>query len=286
MSIISSLQIIVSGVTTGLIYALNAASFSLIYGQANILFFALGAIYMLGAVSSYLFVVLAGMPYFLALVVVVLGLGLFGIVLERFLFRQLRGSVLTFVFATIALDMLLTGVALETFGRTSVSVPTPLSGSISLCGAFLPLHKLLVVVVSLAIILALHFFFQRTRAGRAIRAVSQDMDAAKLVGIDVNRINALVFFLALATAGVAGALVAPLYYVDVFMGPPVLTTVLIVVVLGGLGSFQGAIVGGLFIGLLEAFGYSFLGGVTSLLSFIVVIVVLIFRPQGLYGKYE
>lgn len=276
----------VSGLTTGLIYALTASGFSLIYGQANILFFTLGEIYMLGAISGYFFIVITKAPYFLALGSVVLGLGFFGIIVERFLFRPLKGNVLTFVFASIALGMLIAGVSLEIFGQTTRSISTPFPGSMSVLGVIIPRDKLAIVIISLVIIFALHFFFKRTKAGRAIRAVSQDIDAARLVGIDVNRTNALIFFFALATAGSAGMLVAPLYYVDVFMGAPILTTTLIVVVLGGLGSFPGAIAGGLFIGLLESFGYAFFGGITSLLSFIVVIIVLIFRPQGLYGRYE
>jgi len=276
----------VSGLTTGLIYALTASGFSLIYGQANILFFTLGEIYMLGAISVYFFIVITKAPYFLALGSVVLGLGFFGIIIERFLFRPLKGNVLTFVFLSIALGMLIAGVSLEIFGQTTRSISTPFPGSISVLGVIIARDKLAIVIISLVIILALHFFFKRTKAGRAIRAVSQDIDAAKLVGIDVNRTNALTFFFALATAGSAGMLVAPLYYVDVFMGAPILTTTLIVVVLGGLGSFPGAIAGGLFIGLLESFGYASFGGITSLLSFIVVIIVLMFRPQGLYGSYE
>ena len=143
-----------------------------------------------------------------------------------------------------------------------------------------------IVIISLAILLALHFFFQRSNTGRAIRAVSQDADVAKLVGINVNTMNALVFFLACAVAGAAGMLIAPLYYVDVFMGAPVLVKTLIIVVLGGLGSFPGAIIGGLLIGFLEAFGYAFFGGITSLISFMAVIVVLILRPQGLFGRHH
>jgi branched-chain amino acid transport system permease protein len=257
----SFLQVLLSGVTCGLIYALNA-------------------------ISAYLLIVIAKLPYLLAFVIIVLALGLLGVVIEMFLFRRLKANLLTLVFASIALGWLISGIALESFGQTSVAVPGFVSGSVSIFGAFLSLDKLVIVFISLAIVLALHFFFKLTKAGRAIRAVSQDSDAAQLAGIRVNRTNSLTFFLALAVAGAAGVLIAPLYYVDVFIGTPVLTTTLIVVVLGGLGSFPGAIAGGLFIGLLSSFGYAYLGGITTLLSFCVVIVVLIFRPYGMFGKHE
>ena len=144
--------------------------------------------------------------------------------------------------------------------------------------------KVVIIAASLIILTGLHLFFKRTRTGRAIRAVSQELDAARLMGVEVNFIKALTFFMALAVAGGAGALVTPLYYADVFMGPPVLMTTLIVVVLGGLGSFPGAIIGGILIGLIESFGYTFIGGVTTVVMFLAVIILLIFKPQGLLGR--
>lgn len=154
---------------------------------------------------------------------------------------------------------------------------------IRLYGVVLTWDKIVVVVVAFCILAWLHLFFNRTRVGRSIRAVSQDAEAARLVGIDVNRNKSLVFFLAFATTGLGGALVAPLYYADVFMGAPALMTTLIVVVLGGLGSFPGAVAAGVFVGLFESFGYTFIGGITTLALFLVVIVLLVFRPEGLLG---
>jgi len=276
-------QVILNGLVSGLIYALTAAGFSLIYGHANILFFAIGDAYMLGAVTFYTLIAKAGLPYYAALILVVLGLGLFGVLLERVLFRHLHGNDLTFAFASLALGMLIVGVALEVFGEQGKGLPSPFPGKIKLLGVMLTWDKLAIVGEALAILIGLHLFFSRAKIGRAIRAVSQDGEGAKLMGIDVNRTKALTFFLALAVAGGAGALVTPLYYADVFMGFPVLMTTLIVVVLGGLGSFSGAIVGGIFIGLLESFGYTFLGGITTVILFLAVIGLLIFRPHGLLG---
>ncbi len=283
MSLIIISQVILNGLISGVIYALTAAGFSLIYGNANIMFFAIGEAYMLGAIVFYFLVVQVGITYFLALLIVAVSLGLLGVVLERLLFRPLRGNDLTFAFASLALGMLIAGIALEVFGEQGKGVPSPFPGMIKFYGVVLTWDKVVVVAVAFCILVWLHLFFARTKPGRSIRAVSQDPEASLLVGIDVSRNKSLTFFLAFTAAGLAGALVTPLYYADVFMGAPVLMTTLIVVVLGGLGSFPGAVAAGVFVGLFESFGYTFIGGVTTLVLFFAVIVLLIFRPEGLFG---
>jgi branched-chain amino acid transport system permease protein len=276
-------QVLVNGLVSGFVYALTAAGFSLLYGNANILFLAIGEIYMLGAITFYALVVKAGLPYFGAMLIVVAAMGALGVMLERFLFRPLKGSELTFAFATLALGMLIAGIALVLFGEQGKGLPAVFPGRLKALGIVVPYDKIVIVGIALSILLGFHFYFKYTKTGRAIRAVSQDVEAAKLMGVDISRIKGLTFFLALAVAGAGGALVTPLYYADVFMGDPVLMTTLIVVVLGGLGSFPGAIYGGLLIGLLESFGYTFIGGITTIILFCVVIGLLIFRPQGLLG---
>lgn len=277
-------QVVVNGLISGLIYALTAAGFSLLYGNAGILFFAIGDAYMLGAILFHSLIVKMGLPYLAAMPIVLALLGLFGVALEMFIFRRMRGNDLTFAFASLAVGLLIAGLALELFGEQGKGLPSPFPGRFKLMGIMLTWDKVVIVSTSLIILLGLHFFFLKSKLGRSIRAVSQDLEAAQLMGIDVNLVKAVTFFLALAVAGGAGALVTPLYYADVFMGPPVLMTTLIVVVLGGLGSYPGAIIGGVLIGLIESFGYTFLGGVTTVLMFLVVIGVLILRPQGLLGR--
>jgi len=276
-------QVIVNGLVAGFVYALTAAGFSLLYGNANILFLAIGEIYMLGAITFYVLVANLGLPYFVAMVLVVPAMGFLGVLLERFLFRPLKGSELTFAFATLALGMLIAGIALAAFGEQGKGLPAIFPGRLKTMGIVVPYDKIVIVTVALAILLGFHLYFNRTKTGRAIRAVSQDTEAALLMGVDVSRIKGLTFFLALGVAGAGGALVTPLYYADVFMGGPVLMTTMIVVVLGGLGSFPGAIFGGLLIGLVESFGYTFIGGITIIILFSIVIGLLIFRPQGLLG---
>jgi len=274
---------LVNGVVMGLIYALVAVGFSLIFGVAKVTFFAHGEVYMLGAVGGFYFLQRLGMPYGVGIILGMLGTGIVGLLIERLL-RRLRGQDLAIVVVTIALGMFIANAAMHIVGHTPLAVPGQVPGMISLFGATLALERVVIVLASVAIVLALHFYIQRTKAGHAIRAVAQDREGALLQGIDINRTTATTFFIACGAAGAAGVLLAPLYYVDVFLGSPALIRTLIVVILGGLGSFPGAIVGGLFLGLIESFGYTYIGGLTHLISFAAVIFLLIVRPQGLLGR--
>ena len=277
------LQCLLNGLVSGCLFALMAAGFNLLFGAARILFFAHGEVYMLGAIGAYVLSREWGIPYPLVLILVPLAAGFFGVILERSIFRRLRGHDFPMFISSLALAMVIANSALLTFGEKPKAIISPFTGKISLFGAILTMDRMILIVVSVAVITALYLFLQRTRSGRAIRAVSQDIEAAALVGISMNHTTMQTFFIALATCAAAGALIAPVFIVDAFMGPPVLTVTLIVVVLGGLGSFPGAIMGGLILGEVQSFGYTFIGGVTSLFSFIAVIIMIIFRPRGLYG---
>lgn len=283
MDISSFVGALINGVVAGSIYALVAVGFSLIFGVAKVMFFTHGEIYMLGAVAGFFFLQKLGVPYPLAIIVVMIGMGLVGLLVERFL-RPLRGQDLAILLVTIALGMFVANSAIHIFGYLPLAVPTQVSGTLNVFGTTLSLERVVIVLAAAAIVLALHFFIQRAKAGQAIRAVAQDREAAQLQGIDINRSAAIVFFVACGTAGAAGVLIAPLYYVDVFLGTSALMRTFIVVIIGGLGSFPGAIAGGLFLGFIESFGYALVGGLSHLISFAVVIVLLIVRPQGLLGR--
>jgi branched-chain amino acid transport system permease protein len=276
-------QAVLNGLVTGLQYAMLAAGVSLIFGTARILFFSHGAIYMLGAMLACSFAVHFGMPYFSSLILIPLGIGLLGVFLERYLFRPIRSWDLATCIISLALAMLITGVAKVTFGEAPVGFQTPFPGVLNLGGVIVTVDRLAIMAFSVAFLSALYLFLQRTKAGRAIRAVADDQEAAALIGVNINRSNMLLFFIVLALGAEAGVLVAPVYSASVTMGDPILMMTLVVVILGGLGSFLGAIVSALFLGLLYSFGYTFLGGITTLVSFVIVIAFLIFRPQGLWG---
>lgn len=275
--------LVVSAVTLGLIYALVASGFSLIFGVGRVFFLAHSQVYMLGAVGGLHLIQTIGLPYFLTLPIIMLLSGVFGLVVERFL-RPLHGEELPTLITSMALGILIAHSALLIFGRESKGIIFPFQGAINLFGASLTMEKLTVSCTSLAILAGLHFFCQWTKVGQAIRAVSQDKEAAMLQGVDPNHSQALTFIIAFVAAGAAGILVAPLYFVDVFLGEASLGTMLFVVILGGLGSFPGAIVGGLLLGFINSFGSYFIGHLAELLGFVAVIVILSVMPQGLMGR--
>jgi branched-chain amino acid transport system permease protein len=276
-------ELLVNGIVIGLIYALVAVGFSLIFGVAKVMFLAHGEIYMLGSVGSFFFLQKLGVPYILAIFLIMLGMGILGVLAERFL-RPVKGQDMAVLLVTVALSMFIANAAIHLFGHLPLPMTTQIKGSINFLGIVVALERIVVAFASAVIVLILHLFIKWTKTGQGIRAVAQDREAAQLQGIDINRSTATVFFIACGIAGVAGILIAPVYYVDVFIGTPALMRTFIVVIVGGLGSFSGAILGGLFLGFVESFGYALIGGLTYLISFAFVIILLIFRPQGLLGS--
>ncbi len=274
----------INGVELGLLYALIAVGFSLIYGAGRILFCGHGEIYMIAALSAFLLIERVDLPFFPTMFIVMMGTGALGLLLERFMFRRFYGRPLVVFMLSLGLAMLIANLSLYIFGGDIRGITTPFPGYVAAMGIRLPIDKLVVIGIAIAMIVGLNWFLNNVKAGQTIRAVAQDPDAAALQGIDKNRSMQLVFFLGLALAGGAAVLVAPLYYVDVFLGTPALLNTFIVVILGGIGSFPGAVAGGLFLGILQSFTGVFIGGLTTLVSFIVVIIFLVVRPRGFFGR--
>lgn len=275
---------IINGLEEGLLYALVAVGFSLIYSVGRMLFMTHAQIYMLGSLGALILIERIGIPFFPALFLIMLGTGLLGLLFERVLIRPFHDNELAVFILSLAGGIIIANVCLYVFGGQHYGVRTPFPGKIALWGTSFPIDRIAIGSIALAIVLFLNFFLNRVKAGQAIRAVAQDPEAAALQGIDKNRSMQIVLFLSLATAGGAGVLIAPLYWVDVLVGTPALMNTFIVVILGGMGSFVGAIVGGLFLGLIHSVGGIFIGGLTSLLSFVIVIIFLVVRPQGFFGR--
>ena len=274
----------VNGLTAGMLYALMAAGFSLIYGAAGVLFCAHGEIYMLGAIGGLVLIERAGIPFFPGLIIIMLSLGLLGLVFERSIVRRFLGNDFVVFLTTLAAAILIANISLILIGGLEYGVQTPFPGTIGLAGANIPKDKVMVSIISLAAILSLHFFLSKAKLGQAIRAVAQDPEAAALMGINRNRIMQIVLFISLAIAGMAGALVAPLYHANVFLGTPALLITFIVVILGGIGSFLGAVAGGILLGFIYSFAGIFIGEFNYLLSFVILIIFLLVRPRGFFGR--
>jgi branched-chain amino acid transport system permease protein len=276
-------QVFINALELGLIYALVALGFSLIYGVGRVIFCTHGEVYMVGAMSSYFLTTKLGLPFPLVLISVGLGTGVFGLLIERFLFRRLRGNDFAIFVVSLALAMVILNLFSEIFGTEPVRANELFSGYITPMGVNLSLDKMIVALISVGLILGLHVFFQRVKVGQSMRAVAQDPEAAALQGISINKTVSLTFFLSLSVAGVAGVLVAPVFIINTGMGTSALMNTFVVVILGGIGSFPGAIAGGLFLGILHVVGGLFIGKFTFLLSFVAVIIFLVVRPQGFFG---
>ena len=283
MSFSFFLQVLVNGLMLGLTYVLIASGFSLIYGIMRLLNFAHGEFYMLGAFATYLLCEHLGVHYFTAMALSMVIIGVLGVLVYHFFFRPFRDEHDPSLVIALGIAMLIGGLALIIFGEKDKSVAPVFSGVIQVWGATLSKERVAVIIVAIVLMAALTLYIKFSKTGQAMRAVSQDREAAALQGIGVDSTFTLCMGISSALAGAAGALLAPLFYVNPFLGMHAVLKALVVVVIGGLGSIPGAIVGGLLLGFVESFGNTFFGDITEILGFIIVMIVLLFRPQGLFG---
>jgi branched-chain amino acid transport system permease protein len=282
--IIYILQIVANGLSIGLIYVLMAVGFSLIFGIMGIFNFTHGELYMLGAFGIYFRSGKLGLPYFLAVMTTMLIVGVLGVLLERVFFRPVYGQMFPSFMIALGLNMMIGTAALVCFGDQDRSVPKVVSGVVKLAGVRLSKEMVLGMLISGIAVAGLIWFVHHTKAGRAIRATAQNSDAASLQGIKIRRIYMQTFGISAALAGIAGAIIAPVYFINPLIGGPAMFKCIVVVILGGLGSIPGAIAGGLALGFIESVGLTFVGNSAHMIGWIIVIVLLLFRPQGLLGK--
>ena len=276
-------QVLVNGLMLGLTYVLIASGFSLIYGIMRLLNFAHGEFYMLGAFAAYLLCEALGLNYYAALLLSMILIAALGILVYRFFLRPFRDQHDPSLVIALGVAMLIGGLALLVFGENDKSISPVLTGVVKVWGATLSKERILVIVVAILLMVALALYIKFSKTGQAMRAVAQDREAAALQGIGGDSTFTLCMAISSALAGAAGALLAPLFFVNPFLGMHAVIKALIVVVIGGLGSIPGAIAGGLLLGFVESFGNTFFGDVTEILGFVIVMMVLIFRPQGLFG---
>ena len=280
-------QIIANGVLLGGLYACAAIGFSLIWGVMNIINLAHGSMIALGAYITYLVTTRTGLDPFLTVPISAAGLFALGYVLQKFLINLLvRSSIFMTLIFTFGLNMLMVNVLLVLFTGDVRSIAVPYAQkNLNVLGIGLPYGRLLVFVFAVTLTLALNFFLNHTRIGRAIKATSFDRDAAILAGIDISTIYALTFAIGAMMAGIAGSLIAVIYSFSPVMGDGFTMKSFVVVVLGGLGSVPGAILGGIVLGVAENFSsYVLDPGYRDAISFGLLIVVLVLRPEGLLGK--
>jgi len=278
---------VISGLGLGSMYGLIALGFHVTYVVSNTVNFSQGSAMMLGAVLGYTFAVTLGWPLPLAVLMALAACALFGAVIERTLVRPFvdRGSN-AWLMATVAGGIVLDNVVLFTFGKEPRGFPSVLATKpIEVFGAGVYPLQLVIPVAGIAIAILLQVAFSRTRLGKALLAVVQNPDAAKLMGIDVRRAITVSFMISTALAALAGLLIAPLYSVHSDMGTLFGIKAFAVAILGGITSASGVMLAGLLYGLIEALVTAYLGSVyTQIVAFTIVILALAFMPNGLLGR--
>ncbi len=273
------------GVGLGAQYALLALGFTLIFGILGVVNFAHGGFYMLGGYVAYTCVAHVGLPFPLAVLVAMLATGALGWLFELFLIERLIDDHLATLLLSLALYLIISTAVLAVFGPISMEFTFPVSGALRAGPIYVPRENLIVLVVCLTAIGALWLLLFRTDLGRALRALADDRDVGKAQGLRPRLLFPLAFALATGLAGLTGALVTPILSLAPGVSDPVLATSFLTVILGGLGSLEGAALAAFIVGIVEAYTSVYLGGsIGALVLFVLVLLLLVFRPTGLLGR--
>lgn len=288
--IIQLIEQVLNGLVLGSIYALVASGLSLIWGSMKMLNFAHGELYMLGGFATYYAMTVLGIPWWLAIplamaLVLLVGFGIEKLTIEPLLRRP--GWDYTPIIATLGLSIFLQNAALLVFGERFKNLPYFIEGSGTYFGIRMAYQRLLILVVSVAVIVLFAQFLRRSKLGMALRAVAQDRDAATLQGIDVQGTYMWTFGISGALAALAAAMVAPIFAINPWMGGTLLIKAFVVCVVGGLGDLRGAILGGILLGTAESLAVVLLSSEwKDVVSFAILIIVLWVRPSGFFGTKE
>ncbi len=279
------MEILIYGAVTSAIYAMLAVGFTLIFGVARVLNLAHGSFYALGAYGAYVLTSTAGLPLWLAAILAVAGVSLFGVLVEKILIRPLRYSQLGVLMITLAIALVVEQSLFLTFGSEYRNVPAFVDTKINMGGVDVAGQRLLTLVVAGVSIAVLYLFIQRTRLGSAILAISQDADAAKYMGIPSDRIFSLVMAISAALAALAGILAGPFLSVQPSMHLLPIVKAFAIVVVGGLGSIPGSILAAFMLGYAETIvAYEISTSWTEIVSVLATLLMLVFRPAGIFGK--
>lgn len=279
-------QLTITGLSTGMVYALIALGFVVIYKSSGVINFAQGELMVVGAYLTYAFILQVGLPPSLGVAATLVTAVLIGILIERLVLRPMIGEpIISLIMVTIGLSSVLKGVVNGIWGPVPRPFPAFIpSNSVAIGPAVIPADRLIAIGMALVFLLLFTLFFRFTREGIAMRAIADDQQAALSMGISVKRVFAIAWAIAAVAAAVAGSVVANIVGVGGEIAALGLR-VFPVVILGGLDSVPGAIVGGLIIGLLEAYTGGFVGrGLNLIVPFLVLLLVLMVRPYGLFGK--
>lgn len=288
MSLTLFIEQLANGLVSGSIYALMGGGLALVYGTMRVMNFAHGELYMIGGYLFLFALTVLGLDLLLAVALTLAVVPICAMVMQRVLIQPLLNrenwEVITIV-TTLGLSIALQSLALRTVGEEYYSVPYLATGTVNFGLFQMPMQRILILAAALATILAMELLLHRTRAGWAIRATSQDSDAAAVVGIPTRSIFVLAFALSGLLAAVSAVFLSPIQSVNPWMGVPLSLKAFVVVILGGMGSFRGTILAGFLIGLVEAIGITLTSSAwRDMFSFGLLILVLWFKPEGLFGE--
>jgi branched-chain amino acid transport system permease protein len=275
------------GLINGAFYAMLSLGLAVIFGLLNIINFTHGAQYMLGAFCAWFLLNWLGVGYWPALIIVPIVVGLSGIVIERLFLRQLAGlDHLYGLLLTFGLALVIEGVFRQGYGSSGqpYNIPPELQGAQNLGFMFLPNYRAWVIAASLGVCLATWYLIERTRLGAYLRAATENPTLVQAFGIDVPRMVTLTYGAGVGLAALAGVMAAPIYQVSPLMGSNIIIVVFAVVVIGGMGSILGAIVSGFALGLIEGLTKVFYPEASSTVIFVVMAIVLLIKPAGLFGR--
>ncbi|WP_322103857.1 branched-chain amino acid ABC transporter permease [Paraburkholderia sp. J41] len=275
------------GLVNGSFYAILSLGLAVIFGMLNVINFAHGALFMLGAMLTWMGLAYFDLPYWVMIFVAPLVVGLIGVAIERSMLRWLyRLDHLYGLLLTFGLTLVVEGVFRSIYGASGqpYDVPDLLAGATNLGFMYLPNYRAWVVVASLAVCFATWFVIEKTRLGAYLRAGTENPKLVEAFGINVPLMITLTYGFGVALAAFAGVLAAPVIQVSPLMGQPMIITVFAVVVIGGMGSIMGSILTGLLLGVIEGFTRVFWPEASATVVFVIMAIVLLIRPAGLFGK--
>lgn len=280
------IQQLFNGLALGGVYCLAAIGLTLVFGVLRIPNLAHGSLYMLGAYVTYFFLTALGVPYIAAIGLAAIALAIVGILLERLVFHPLRNSPHTHhMIAAVGAMFFFQAVAQVIWGADFRRMESPITGSVTIAGAQISWQRLIIIVTAVAVLALLTWFIKRSIHGQTIEAVEQDRTGASLSGISPNTVSMLTFALAAALATIAAGLVAPINLLSPTMGAALDLKIFAIIILGGLGSIPGAIVGGFLLALAEVMTSTYVSSAAGeAIAFVVLVLVLAIRPTGLFAK--
>ncbi|SDV49493.1 branched-chain amino acid ABC transporter permease [Chitinasiproducens palmae] len=280
-------QLLINGIALGSVYALAALGFVIVYSATSVVNFAAGQFVMLGTFIGVTTIVNAQLPAPIAYPLAIAAMAVFGVLFYFVIHLPLqKRPVVSVIIGTVAVGIALQNAALLIWGPWPSRIPSPFGdGTLSLGNSVVSVHALATIAITAVLIALLYLLLYRTGTGRAMRAIAQDTEAARLMGLPVTLLLGLAWVLAAVFASFAGLLVAPMWFADVNMGDPIALKAFAATIIGGFGNVPGAIVGGLSVGLIEILGASYISSTyKDLLAFGIMILFLLVRPQGIFGE--